>query len=164
MRRLAARENGPPHKALALSLADACNPLLQAHPTWAQDNTEAAGFPFCCLSPLRASSRADPSGLGHAVTIYSLVQGPPGVETPTASINAALASHSPNYGLISAALRKLVCLAGLHDFSGSMSDAAYDVFGQAYLIVVGLKYGEYLYVGCNSTTYVYSYQGEWTAS
>jgi hypothetical protein len=28
-------------------------------------------------------SRADPSGLGHAATIYSSVQGPPGVETPT---------------------------------------------------------------------------------
>jgi hypothetical protein len=81
-----------------------------------------------------------------------------------ASINTALASHSPNYGVISAALRKLVCLAGLHDFSGSMSDAAYDLFRQAYQIVVGLKDGEYLYVGCNSTTYVYSYQGEWTAS
>jgi hypothetical protein len=39
------RENGLPD-SLSLSLADACNPLLQAHPTWAQDNTEAAGFPF----------------------------------------------------------------------------------------------------------------------
>jgi hypothetical protein len=28
-------------------------------------------------------SRADPSGQGHAATIYSSVQGPPGVETPT---------------------------------------------------------------------------------
>ncbi len=28
-------------------------------------------------------SRADPSGLGHVATIYSSVQGPPGVETPT---------------------------------------------------------------------------------
>jgi hypothetical protein len=28
-------------------------------------------------------SRADPSGLGHAATIYSSVQGPPGIETPT---------------------------------------------------------------------------------
>jgi hypothetical protein len=28
-------------------------------------------------------SRVDPSGLGHAATIYSSVQGPPGVETPT---------------------------------------------------------------------------------
>jgi hypothetical protein len=34
-------------------------------------------------SPLRAPSRADPSGLGHAATFYSSVQGPPGVETPT---------------------------------------------------------------------------------
>jgi hypothetical protein len=45
------------------------------------------GFPFyACLppafSPLCAPSRADPSGLGHAATIYSSVQGPPGVETP----------------------------------------------------------------------------------
>jgi hypothetical protein len=40
--------------------------------------------PFACLlSPLRAPSRADPSGLGHTATIYSSVQGPPGVETPT---------------------------------------------------------------------------------
>jgi hypothetical protein len=51
-------------------------------------NTKAAGFPFYAylppaFSPLRAPSRADPSGLGHAATIYSSVQGPPpGVETP----------------------------------------------------------------------------------
>jgi hypothetical protein len=37
-------------KSLALSHADAYNPLLQAHLTWAQDNTKAASFPFC-LSP-----------------------------------------------------------------------------------------------------------------
>jgi hypothetical protein len=49
-RRLATRENGPARKAPALSHADACNPLLQAHPTWAQDNTKDAGFPFR-LSP-----------------------------------------------------------------------------------------------------------------
>jgi hypothetical protein len=59
-------------------------------------NTKAAGFPFhACLppapfSPLRASSRADPSGLGHAATIYSSVQGPPGVETPTSFIQKPL--------------------------------------------------------------------------
>jgi hypothetical protein len=35
------------------------------------------------LAPLCAPSSADPSGLGHVVTIYSSVQGPPGVETPT---------------------------------------------------------------------------------
>jgi hypothetical protein len=37
--------------SLSLSLADACNTLLQAHPTWAQDNTEAAGFPFAVSPP-----------------------------------------------------------------------------------------------------------------
>jgi hypothetical protein len=35
---------------LAPSRADACNPLLQAHPTWARDNTKAAGFPFTHVS------------------------------------------------------------------------------------------------------------------
>jgi hypothetical protein len=50
-RRLATRENGPTRKSLALSHADACNPLLQAHPTWAQGNTKAAGFPFACFLP-----------------------------------------------------------------------------------------------------------------
>ncbi|KAF8664077.1 hypothetical protein HU200_054987 [Digitaria exilis] len=60
-----------------------------------------------------------------------------------ASITTALASHSPNYGIISAALRSLVYLAGLQDISGSMSDAVYDVFRQAYQIVVGLRDGEY---------------------
>jgi hypothetical protein len=66
---LAARENGPTRKSLALSHADACNPLLQAHPTWAQDNTKAAGFPFCLSPfppscsvsrrPIRAGARGD---------------------------------------------------------------------------------------------------------
>jgi hypothetical protein len=52
-RGLAARENGPTHKALALALphAEACNPLLQAHPTWAQGNTKVASFPFCLFLP-----------------------------------------------------------------------------------------------------------------
>ncbi|CAL4953309.1 unnamed protein product [Urochloa decumbens] len=60
-----------------------------------------------------------------------------------ASITTALASHSPSYGIISAALRRLVCLAGIQDLRGSMSDAVYDVFQQAYQIVVGLRDGEY---------------------
>ncbi|CAL4972737.1 unnamed protein product [Urochloa decumbens] len=60
-----------------------------------------------------------------------------------ASITTALASHSPSYGIISAALRRLVCLAGIQDLSGSTSDAVYDVFQQAYQIVVGLRDGEY---------------------
>jgi hypothetical protein len=54
-------------------------------------NTKAAGFPpltpvsLRLPSPLRAPSRADPSGLGHAATIHSSVEGPPGLETPTVS-------------------------------------------------------------------------------
>jgi hypothetical protein len=70
-------------RPLAPSHADACNPLLQAHPTWARDKHEGRGFPlFTPVSlwlfpPLRAPSRADPSGLGHVATIYSSVQGPP---------------------------------------------------------------------------------------
>ncbi|XP_047058871.1 TPR repeat-containing protein ZIP4 [Lolium rigidum] len=60
-----------------------------------------------------------------------------------ASINAALASQSPNYRVISIALRNLACLAALQDLSGSESDAVYDVYRQAYKIVVGLRDGEY---------------------
>jgi hypothetical protein len=83
MGRLAARENRLADSiSLSLSLANACNPLLQAHPTWVQDNTESADSPLLS-SPLCDPSRTDPSGLGHAATIYSSVQGPPGVETPT---------------------------------------------------------------------------------
>jgi hypothetical protein len=59
-----------------------------------------------------------------------------------ASITTALSSHSPNNGVISAALRKLACLAGSQDINGT-SDAAYDIFRQAYQIVVGLRDGEY---------------------
>jgi hypothetical protein len=80
---VAARENGQPHAlSLSLSLASACNPLLQTHPPWAQDNTRPR-VPLAGFSPLVSPSRADPSGLGHAATIYSSVQGPPRVETPT---------------------------------------------------------------------------------
>jgi hypothetical protein len=38
-------------KPLAPSHADACNPLLQAHPTWARDKHEGRGFPLLRLSP-----------------------------------------------------------------------------------------------------------------
>jgi hypothetical protein len=67
--------------SLSLSHANACNPLLQAHPPWVQDNTRPQ-FPLTVFPPC-VPSRADPSRLGHAATIYSSVQGPPGVETPT---------------------------------------------------------------------------------
>ena len=53
-------------------------------------NTKAAGSTLSCLppsgcllSPLRVPPCVDPSGLGHAATIHSSVQGPPGFETPT---------------------------------------------------------------------------------
>jgi hypothetical protein len=53
-------------------------------------NTKAARFPplsrpspATSLSPLRVSPRVDPSGLGHAATLHSSAQGPPGLETPT---------------------------------------------------------------------------------
>jgi hypothetical protein len=36
--------------------------------------------------------------------------------------------HSLSYGIISVAVRKLVCLAALHDYSGSMSDATMTYF------------------------------------
>jgi hypothetical protein len=38
------------------------------------------------IVPPCVPSRADPSGLGHGATIYSSVQGPPGVETPTVGV------------------------------------------------------------------------------
>jgi hypothetical protein len=64
-------------QALSLSLANACNPLLQAHLPWAQDNTSRGSL------PPYVPSRADPSGLGHAATILLVGSGTPGVETPT---------------------------------------------------------------------------------
>jgi hypothetical protein len=67
---VSAREDGLTDR-LSLSLANACNPLLQAHQPWAQDNTKPWFSPPCI------PSRADPSGLGHTATIYSSVQGPP---------------------------------------------------------------------------------------
>jgi hypothetical protein len=76
-------------RPLAPPRVDACNPLLQAHPTWARDKHEGRGISTSharlppAASPLRAPSRANPSGLGHAATIHSSVQGPPGLETPT---------------------------------------------------------------------------------
>jgi hypothetical protein len=64
---VAARENGqlnaPP---LSLSLANACNPLLQVYPPWAQDNTRPRVSPHCfppCVSvsrrPIWAGTRND---------------------------------------------------------------------------------------------------------
>jgi hypothetical protein len=63
---------------------------------------EAAGFPFCLSpSPLRAPSRADPSGLGHAATIYSSVQGPPRGEKADKGNDIKLQRKwsNPNWGI-----------------------------------------------------------------
>jgi hypothetical protein len=38
-------------KPLTPSCVDACNPLLQAHPTWARDKHEGHGVPLLRLSP-----------------------------------------------------------------------------------------------------------------
>jgi hypothetical protein len=78
------RENGPTRKSPALSHADACNPLLQVHPTWAQDNTEAAGFPLLPVSfPPSCSVSRRPIWAGTRDGNLLVGPGTPGVETPT---------------------------------------------------------------------------------
>jgi hypothetical protein len=72
--------------SLSLSHANACNPLLQAHPTWAQDNTKAAGFPFAVFPPFVI--RITPTHLGWDTRrqFTRRSRDPPGVETPTVAI------------------------------------------------------------------------------
>ena len=69
---------------------DACNPLLQAHPTWARDEHEGRGTStsltpvsgHLASPPFALAHALDPSGLGH--TAHSLVGfGTPCLETPT---------------------------------------------------------------------------------
>jgi hypothetical protein len=88
---VAARENGPTHKARALSLSPSrtlvtpyCKRIRPGRRT-----TRRPRFPLTVFPPC-VPSRADPSGLGHAATIYSSVQGPPGVETPTICIQSSI--------------------------------------------------------------------------
>jgi hypothetical protein len=74
-------------------------------------NTKATGSTsHACLplasSPLRVPPRADPSGLGHATTIYSSVQGPPGVETPTTTRPL---QSSTSFRIPATVYRKLQC-------------------------------------------------------
>jgi hypothetical protein len=64
--------------SLSLSLANACNPLLQAHPPWAQDNRKPRfSSSLCSVSrrPIWAGARSDN---------LLVSPGTPGVETPTA--------------------------------------------------------------------------------
>jgi hypothetical protein len=72
--------------ARSLSRVDACNPLLQAHPTWARDEHEGRGISTSLTpvsghltSPFRARPRVDPSGLGHAATFTRRLRDPPPV-------------------------------------------------------------------------------------
>ena len=76
--------------ARSLSRVDACNPLLQAHPTWARDEHEGRGTStsltpvsgHLASPPFALAHALDPSGLGHAA--HSLVGlGTPCLETPT---------------------------------------------------------------------------------
>jgi hypothetical protein len=75
----------------SLSRVDACNPLLQAHPTWARDEHEGRGIPTSLTPvsdrlappPFALALALDPSGLGHAATLTSRPKGPPGLTTPT---------------------------------------------------------------------------------
>jgi hypothetical protein len=75
----------------SLSRVDACNPLLQAHPTWARDEHEGRSIPTSLTPvsgrlaspPFALALALDPSGLGHAATLTRRPEGPPGLETPT---------------------------------------------------------------------------------
>jgi hypothetical protein len=83
-RRLAAREDGPLHKALSHSPSRTLVTPYCKRTRPRRRTTRRPRVPLCRFSPpLRAPPRADPSRLGHAATIYSSVQGPPRVETPT---------------------------------------------------------------------------------
>jgi hypothetical protein len=76
--------------ARSLSRVDACNPLLQAHPTWARDEHEGRGIPTSltpvsgrlAFPPSRSPSRSTHLGWAHG-DIHSSAQGPSGLETPT---------------------------------------------------------------------------------
>jgi hypothetical protein len=76
--------------ARSLSRVDACNPLLQAHPTWARDKHEGRGIPTSLtpvsgrltFPPSRSASRS--THLGWGTRRHSLVGlGTPRLETPT---------------------------------------------------------------------------------
>ncbi|XP_068665778.1 TPR repeat-containing protein ZIP4 [Aristolochia californica] len=56
-------------------------------------------------------------------------------------LSALLVTSSPNYTTVSFVIRKLVTLAGLRH--GETSDEVYNVYKEAYRIMVGLKEGEY---------------------
>jgi hypothetical protein len=97
---LAARRRGRDRRsreaARSLSRVDACNPLLQAHPTWARDEHEGRGISTsltpvsgCLLPPSRSASRR-PIWAGARGDISLVGPGTPGLETPTRSMIGSL--------------------------------------------------------------------------
>jgi hypothetical protein len=85
----------------SLSRVDACNPLLQAHPTWARDEHEGRGIPTSLTPvsgrltppPFALALALDPSGLGHAATLTRRPKGPPGLGTPTDSFSSSISEY-----------------------------------------------------------------------
>jgi hypothetical protein len=69
----------------SLTRVDACNPLLQAHPTWARVEHEGRGIPTSLttrlrpprFSPLRARPRARPIWAGARGTLTRRLRDPP---------------------------------------------------------------------------------------
>jgi hypothetical protein len=67
----------------SLTRVDACNPLLQAHPTWARDEHEGRGISTSLTpvsgrlaSPLRARPRARPIWAGARGTLTRRLRDP----------------------------------------------------------------------------------------
>jgi hypothetical protein len=68
----------------SLTRVDACNPLLQAHPTWARDKHEGRGISTSLTpvsgrlaSPLRARPCARPIWAGARATLTRRLRDPP---------------------------------------------------------------------------------------
>jgi hypothetical protein len=68
----------------SLTRVDACNPLLQAHPTWARDEHKGRGISTSLTpvsgrlaSPLRARPRARPIWAGARGTLTRRLRDPP---------------------------------------------------------------------------------------
>jgi hypothetical protein len=90
----------------SLTRVDACNPLLQAHPTWARDEHEGRGIStslapvsgrLAPFPPSRSPTRSTHLGWGTRHSLIGL-RDPPGLETPTAGYTHNVASppvHPP---------------------------------------------------------------------
>jgi hypothetical protein len=81
VQKVAARENGLTDR-LSLSLSP-LRTLVTPYCKRIRPGRRITRAAVPSFVPPCVPSHADPSGLGHAATIYSSVQGPPGVETPT---------------------------------------------------------------------------------